>query len=282
MQWSAYPAAEQIHISEFYSFFDVHYDKGYTFAGETHDFWECLYVLDGSICISADDRVYNLAPNQIIFHKPLELHKFHIDHESGATLLIFSFALEGNLAEHLMDKVFRLNSSQRGIMEGMLDYLRSTRLEADEAAMPEHKYLVHDHASPLYFQMLTTYVYQLILSLIDHGRIAEVSTAPDVQLFSTAVNFISEHMDTAISVENIAEHCHTSQSTLKRIFTKYAGISIHKYILTLKIKKATELLKNGVSVTLVSEALGFSSQAYFSACFKRETGSSPIHFTKGR
>lgn len=281
MNWSAYPVTEQIHIHEFFSFFDIHYDNNYNFAGETHNFWECLYVIDGSLCISADDRVYNLEQNQIIFHKPLELHKFYIDHEAGATLLIFSFSLEGSLSHHLKDKVFLLTESQQKIMQSLLDYLHSTLACCGKISdIPEYKYLIHDRTSNLYYQMLTTYVYQLILSLIDNGRISEVSTAPDVQIFSKAVNYINNCINTQPSVSEIAVGCHVSVSSLKRIFQKYAGISIHKYILTLKIKAATELLKSGACVTRVAEALGFSSQAYFSACYKRETGISPASIRK--
>lgn len=281
MQWKSFPVTEQIHIQEFYSFFDIHHDKDYSFAGETHNFWECRYVIDGSICISGDERVYHLTKNQIIFHKPLEMHKFHVEDEAGATLLIFSFSMEGTLSDALKDKVFLLKDSQLSILQSLMTYLRSTLEQCTEISqIPEHKYLEHDCATSLYYQMLTSYVYQLILSLIDSGKVSKSSTAPDAQIFSKAVNYINNRIDSQASVTEIAESCHTSVSSLKRIFQKYAGISIHKYILTLKIKAATELLENGASVTNVAEILGFSSQAYFSACYKRETGVSPTEMKK--
>lgn len=281
MQWTSFPVTEQIHIREFYSFFDIHYDKDYSFSGETHNFWECRFVIDGGICISGDDRVYHLTQNQIIFHKPLEMHKFHVESESGATLLIFSFSLEGSLSDVLKDKVFLLKEPQLHILKNLLDLLHSTLDNCREISkIPEHKYLDHDHASGLYFQTLTTYVYQLIFSLIDSGRISKSSTAADARIFSKAVNYINDRLDSQPSVTEIASDCHISVSSLKRIFQKYAGISIHKYILTLKVKAATELLASGTGVTDVSEMLGFSSQAYFSAFYKRETGISPTEVRK--
>ena len=72
---------------------------------------------------------------------------------------------------------------------------------------------------------------------------------------------------------DIAEFCNVSQSWLKRIFERFAGVGIHKYFLQMKMSKAAELLQEGVSVTETAERLGFSSQAYFSAAFRRETGS---------
>ena len=38
---------------------------------------------------------------------------------------------------------------------------------------------------------------------------------------------------------------------------------------------ATEFLKNGLCVSETAEKLGFSSQAYFSVAYKRETGMNP-------
>ncbi len=281
MIWSAFHVTEEIRIDTFYSFFDPHYKEGYSFAGEAHNFWECLYVCEGSLRVSSDDRVYNLTREQIIFHKPLELHKFHVDHKDGATLLIFSFSMEGALTEHLKDKVFLLSEPQQKIMHALLDYLHTTLAGCKTTSdIPEYKYLYHDRATKLYYQMLTTYVNQLILSLIDNGTISEASTAPDAQIFSQAVNYINNRVHLSASIPEIAEECYVSVSTLKRIFQKYAGISIHKYILTMKTKAATELLKNGMSVTKVGKTLGFSSQAYFSACYKRETGISPSDFVK--
>ena len=78
-----------------------------------------------------------------------------------------------------------------------------------------------------------------------------------------------------LSVDELADELNMSISSLKRLFDKYAGMSVHKYFLTLKIKMATVFLKEGMSVNEVSDALGFSSQGYFSATYKRETGNNP-------
>ena len=121
----AYPVREQIRITDMYSFFQMHYDHGYEFSGETHNFWECLYVLDGEVCVSADDRVYNMSQGEIIFHSPLELHKFFVNGFNGATLLIFSFSAEGPLTISLRNKVFKLSDIQKGLIETLLHYLQS-------------------------------------------------------------------------------------------------------------------------------------------------------------
>ena len=274
--WIPHDVSEQIHIGSFYSFFERHYDNGYNFSGETHNFWECVYVLDGTICVSGDERVYNLSKDEIIFHKPLELHKFYVNGDAGATLLIFSFSLTGPLSDALKNMVFKLPEDQKCIIASLRNYIhrkQTGHTVPDELSYLNYLFPFED--TPVYPQMLTTYIYQLILSLICDGNVSEVSTAPDALTFGQAVNYMNSQICDQPTVTDIARYCNVSESSLKRIFYKYSGIGIHKYFLKLKVKTATELLESGSGVAEAAEKLGFSSQAYFSAVFKRETGVCP-------
>ena len=78
----------------------------------------------------------------------------------------------------------------------------------------------------------------------------------------------------------IAKACHTSTTGLKNIFMDFAKLGVHKYFLHLKMTAATKLLESGETVNNVSEHLGFSSPAYFSSVYKRETGFSPSDIRK--
>ena len=88
-------------------------------------------------------------------------------------------------------------------------------------------------------------------------------------------SYMNAHIEENPTVEEIAKHIGVSGSGIKRVFNKYSYMGVHKYFLAMKIKTATELLKQGVSVARVAERLGFSSQGNFSAVYKRETGTNP-------
>ncbi len=272
--WLAYPVKEQIRITDMYSLFMIHHPKDYTFPGETHNFWECVYVLEGELCVSADEKIYNVGHGEIIFHKPLELHKFTATGDNGALLLIFSFSAEGPLTEWLRDKVFTLSEKQKELVNALIAYLQEKTRALSLPATEEH-FLFPFERMPYYAQMVTTYLYQLFLSLTDEGTIAHVSSAPDAITFRNAISYLNCNLHRQPSVAEIAKFSAVSEASLKRIFDKYTGISVHKYLLCLKIKVATELLQDGESVCSVAERLGFNSQSYFSKAFKRETGVSP-------
>lgn len=274
MIWQARPIKEQIRITEMYSLFETHYKNGYVFPGETHNFWECLYVQKGEVCVSADERVYNLSDGEIIFHKPLELHKFIVNSEAGADLLIFSFAAEGDLTTYLRDKVFRLSQAQIVMVNDFLSYMHA-RTQTADGRMRLHSYLAPFETFTCYSQMVAAYLCQLMLSLSEEGNVSSVSSSPDAIVFRKAISYLNHNLHRQPTVREIAKYCNVSEAGLKRVFDKYADIGVHKYLLKLKIKAAAELLHDGQSVSEVADKLGFNSQSYFSKAFKRETGTSP-------
>ena len=258
-----------------YSLFEVHYDNGYEFPGETHNFWECVYIIKGEALVSGNERVYNLAQGSIIFHKPLELHKFIVNSPEGARLFIFSFSAEGPLTAYLEEKVFELSDFQKGIMAELLAFLRARTDQGSLAAGTPCSYLEPFHTQPTYPQMLASWLQQLMLSLAEAGAVSSVSSAPDVLIFRNAISYLNSNIHRQPSVPEIALFCNVSQASIKRIFDRYAGMGIHKYLLKLKIKAAAELLQAGETVSNVAEKLGFNSQSYFSRAFRRETGLMP-------
>lgn len=261
MAYASYSANRLVNIPEMYSCFEKDFSSDYRFEGEIHNFWECVYVKRGDICVSADERIHNLTEGEIIFHKPLELHKFNIESPRGATLLIFSYTLEGPVCETLQNKVFTLNEAQREIISGISRYMKESKGMWESSS-----------TAP---QMIAAYITQLILLLLENAEASSVATGYDAEIFRTAINYMNNHISRSVSVKDISAACHISRSGLKRIFDKYAGIGVHKYFLTLKIKTATILLQSGVGVTETANRLGFSSQGYFSAAYKRETGNNP-------
>lgn len=272
--WQAFPVEEQIRIREIFSFFEMYYENGYEFSGETHNFWECLYVLEGEACFSSDESVYNLKQGDIIFHKPMSLHKFFVTGDAGARLLVFSFSAQGPLTLWLRDKVFALTVAQKEIVNAMLDYIQFLDV-GEEAPQKEYKYLIPYNHIPNYLQMISTYYHQLFLMLAEEEIMSVASSAPDAKTFGKAISYLNSNLDRQPAVSEIARFCGVSEAGLKRAFRKYAGIGVHKYILKLKIKAAVELLQDGDNVSSVAEKVGFNSQSYFSKAFKRETGKNP-------
>ena len=274
-----YKIEEYIKITEFYTMFECFRENGYNFPGESHKYWECVYVTEGKVRVSGDDRVYNMKKGDIIFHKPYELHKYYVNKENSANLFIFSFCMEGAYTSFFENKVFSLNIEQTQIMNNILNFIHEKEKSFD-GILPDYVfdcilYLAVLEASGSDMLIITNLFHLLFLSLHENFKMTTESKNVGAILFKTAVNFMNENINQSLTVREIAEHCCISITGLKKIFSKYAGGSIHKYFLKLKINHAISLLSEGHKVNEVAELLGFSSQPYFSQAFKRETGFSP-------
>lgn len=270
-----------LQINAFFTMFECERAGGYTFQGETHDFWECVYVKEGEVCVSADERIYNLGKGEMIFHKPMEFHKFYVTKNSSAQLFIFTFTLSGSLCGFFENKVFSLDKTQIDMINSVIAFVHDkTQNEASEKDMFNY-FLDILSRNDLHMQMLTNLIYRLFLSICDTNdtSFAE-SDADSARIYKSAVEYMNENLEKNLSVCDIAEHCCISTTGLKKIFSEYAGIGIHKFFLKLKMKKATTLLAGSSTTSEISHMLGFSSQGYFSEAFKRETGLSPKEYRK--
>ena len=89
----------------------------------------------------------------------------------------------------------------------------------------------------------------------------------------------ANYSDHDVTNESLAAIAGTSTVYFRKIFTKAFGVSPIKYLRSVRIKKATELLiGDGASISEIAEATGYGSLYNFSKMFKLETGVSPSEY----
>lgn len=249
---------------------DAH--ENFYYDGEIHDFWEMIYAKTGSITISEDDKIYELSAGQAVFHKPMEFHRLKCKKGQKAELIIISFTLEGKLIDHLGNGVFELNL----YLEQMLfDTLKQITTSFDCSEIPVKSSGKNAVEENLSLSKLET----LLLSIL-----AEVSPSRKESYGVGAYNYkriievMTSHLDENLSVDEIASLCCLSTSNLKKTFKTYAGCGVTEHYNRLRIMRASEYLKSGMSATDISRKMHFSSPGYFSNVFKRETGLSPLRY----
>lgn len=82
-------------------------------------------------------------------------------------------------------------------------------------------------------------------------------------------------------IAEIAEMCHVSESTFRRLFKEYAGVSPVEFRINAQMEYAKKLLRDGsMSVSEVAFAVGFQDPAYFCRVFKRKSGQTPKQFSE--
>lgn len=111
--------------------------------------------------------------------------------------------------------------------------------------------------------------------------IAQKSRGNAVSTEDLAEAYIKEHLDMDLSVKVVAEAAFVSADHLTRIFKKKFGMTVTDYILDRRMKLAGELLKKpDLSITMVSNSVGFNHYSYFTEQFKKYYGLTPRDYQK--
>lgn len=98
-------------------------------------------------------------------------------------------------------------------------------------------------------------------------------------LVERVTEYIRENFAGDLSNEAIGRHFNYHPNYINRVMQKHIGQSLHQYVLSCRVSRALEMLQTtNLSVTEVSERVGFSSIKHFSQTFKSIYGYSPIHF----
>lgn len=88
-------------------------------------------------------------------------------------------------------------------------------------------------------------------------------------------DYINSNYQYSLSVRDIAKFFSYNEAYLGRLFKEEAGCSIKEYINDLRLKKAAELLKKGLTVISASQQAGFDTVTYFNRIFKNRYGITP-------
>ena len=79
-------------------------------------------------------------------------------------------------------------------------------------------------------------------------------------------------------LSNMAHAAAMSERQLQRKLKAVIDHTPAEYLRAFRLKKAVEQLKQGNQIGLVAYEVGFSSQAYFTSCFKAQFGATPKQF----
>ena len=96
-----------------------------------------------------------------------------------------------------------------------------------------------------------------------------------------AKKYISEHFTEPISLEMVSENAGFNTAYFSSMFKKETGMTFTEYLLSKRMDKAKELLKNTKSsVADICESVGYSDVKYFSKNFAKYTSLKPNEYRK--
>lgn len=93
-------------------------------------------------------------------------------------------------------------------------------------------------------------------------------------------NLIEHNFSENLDLEALSKDRFVSKFHLLRLFRKYYGQTPKQYLISTRLNKSKEYLRDGMGVTEACFAVGFESPSSFSKLFKSRNGVSPREFRK--
>lgn len=100
-------------------------------------------------------------------------------------------------------------------------------------------------------------------------------------IISHAVQYIRQNFHTPISISQITDFCHCSESYISHIFKRRTGVNVNTYINKVRIEHAKDFLTlTAESMSDIALNVGFNDPNYFSRVFTELIGMPPTEFRR--
>ncbi len=260
-------------IKELYTAFTEKRHKNYIFKGESHDFWEMLLVVNGTIGATVGSNVIMLKKGQAILYEPLEFHRMWSEDDTEPEIAILSFNCENIPIDKTL--IFNIEKPLRDTMVRLISEIYKN-YETSGISITGYK-----NDNFVNCQIILKQIEELILNVLNNTQIITQSQKlKSAQNYTNIIKVLEANIENNLNVPEIAKLCNMSEINLKKTFAKYSGMGIKKYYNTLIMNEAGLMLRDGYSVAETARKLNFNDSNYFSTAFKRVMGTSPLNYKK--
>ena len=270
-----------LEIEQIMSIHYFEFKADFNFMGETHTYWELVYVNSGSAKVTADGEEINLNAGEIIFHRPGEKHAIASEPLAPPTVFIITFRSSGDYMSFFERRKMIVPNPFRKYITEMINDGNEAYILADDSP---YEVPLRKRADGLVGseQLIKLNLETLLIKLI-RSTVLPKSEAPQTQkykgLTGEIVELINNNIYGKITVAAIAKKLGFSRTHIELVFKKALGKTITEYMRELKINEAKYLLRKEMyTVAQISDFLCFESPQYFFRVFKKQTQMTPKEY----
>lgn len=265
------------------------YTKDFSFSGESHDFWEFMYVDQGTVNVYAEERYYALKAGDILFHQPNEFHSMKSGKEAP-NLIVASFISPSEVMHDFEKQSFALTREERIIISQLVSQARETfstpinQPSVEQVQIAGQLEFASEQLILIYLELFLITVKRTHLSNqkneIPHIRLNASSTLSTASSrLDKIIEYMRLHLYEKVTIKELCREFSLSRATLHNLFHNEKGCGPIEFFNKMKIERAKELIRDGsLNLTEISQLLSYSSPQYFSSQFKEVTSMPPIAY----
>lgn len=247
-----------------------------------HNSCEILFIEEGVACYYVSGKKYQVKKNDILVIGFREHHQRRIEQlpflRCGLTLnpsFCRSLMLGDNLSRVFnTPEVEKYHQNYTGLAQDEFNQLISllSDLKSEERIK-----------KPFRSQLQRAIITQIAILLFRLFEL-ERSSRPDPNVKDRMIeikDYIDTHFQERIDLKMLSEKFYLHPATISKDFNRCCGQSLNKYINTVRICEAANLLENSnASISMIAAECGYNSQNTFIRQFKNIMEISPLQYRK--
>lgn len=236
-------------------------------SSHSHHYFEIYYLKGGQRYHVVEDRLHLINSGELIVFPPYRMHHSFGDEGVAFDRTVLYFRPEVVATDEILERIgkqtntYRFDGVQLRHVDSIFERMERVQECADEFAGEEMRLLVND----------------LLISIV---RQAPTDTEVERRDRITGViRFLHEHHSEHLRLNDIASEFFVSQYHLCREFKKATKSTVMQYLTNVRIGQAQRLLdETELSVTEISERVGFANVTHFNRVFKQLTDMAPREY----
>lgn len=237
-------------------------------APHLHRHIEIAYLTAGSACGYADAAVCELGPGDLFISFPNQVHRFVSDGSEKYMLFIVNPDIVPEFCELLTTAIPESNMIPAASVPPQLPHLMRAMAASAVSRGENYDVILHGELLAFFGELLRC------MRLGSPG-------AGDTQVMRTVIDYCARNYTRPLSLTLLSEELHISKYYISHLFGSRLRVRFNDYVNSLRVAAACRYLRQSeMSVTEISEAVGFSTLRTFNRAFIRHIGVSPSDYRR--
>ncbi len=247
-----------------------------------HDFYEVQFYLCESETghigeITINNETSELKQGCLVLINMFSPHKIKIDCDVpyirycvsfDSSLLLFACSDQSNLF-NIFSNCAKAKSSLP---------LSTEQINTFITIYNKHERLPLTNGKDILEKSLILEIFAHIYDIFYEGQQISDTDMRNMTTLTKLIQYIDNHISEELSLDVLAEYVSFSTFHLSRMFKRYTGTTLNKYIVSKRIDKAKLLLQSPLPINSVSIECGFNNYTHFYRTFKALTGINPAEY----
>ena len=273
---------ENVHDKKHHIFVRIEDDRDEDVPAHFHRNIEILYIIEGRIQTTINEKTYVVNQNEILFIPSYIKHDFFRVTTNGQSehykkiFIVIPFEMSGDFSNFFLTQSFDPVLKDTSFNRKLLPVIYKMRLEylASLNAKP--------HSQPFINLYQKGYADMLIGKLLHHYPLHQRPKKTNQEFITQVLSYIDDHFKQDLTLEDLSKRFGYNKCYFSKIFNQYIGKNLTSYINTVRVQRLVDdnKIKDYNHISQLASEYGFDSLTTFYRYFKILYNDSPKNILK--